>query len=282
MCLVLVISPSLLSSCKKNNKHSSKNLTINFKDIGVWWWDTTLDADSHLEFAKANGVTEIYYNDSNFDEKTAEFISKANALKIKVYYLDGDYKWLETNGTLIEKISKYQDFQKQYPSSNFAGVHLDIEPHQNPNFDTNRTSLIEKLIQTAKLLNTLYPSISFDYDIPFWLNDEIKDILSDTDNKIPAYKQIMSIANRTFVMSYRDTADEIFNISKEELEYSSKINKPIFLCVETKSDEGDNVSFMEESKTEMVSELNKLKSLISENVGISIHQIKTWKDLKID
>ena len=174
LCLLLVITSSLFSACKKKTEPvSSPTQTLNYSNIGVWWWDTSLDADTYLDFAKANNVSEIYYNDSNFNDKTAEFITKANNKNIKVYYLDGDYNWLDTNGPLIEKISKYQDFQKAYPNSKFEGIHLDIEPHQNPNFEAERTTLIKNLITLAKLLNTLYPNITFDYDIPFWFDDEI-------------------------------------------------------------------------------------------------------------
>ena len=80
-------------------------------------------------------------------------------------------------------------------------------------------------------------------------------------------------------MSYRDSAEKIFDVAREELEYSSSVNKPIFLGVETGVEE-DVVTFNQESKSYMYSELNKLSSLSNLNFGVSIHHIKTWSELK--
>ena len=80
-------------------------------------------------------------------------------------------------------------------------------------------------------------------------------------------------------MSYRDSAEKIFDVAREELEYSSSVNKPIFLGVET-GDEEDVVTFNQESKSYMYSELNKLSSLSNLNFGVSIHHIKSWLELK--
>ena len=80
-------------------------------------------------------------------------------------------------------------------------------------------------------------------------------------------------------MSYRDSSQGIINVSKEEIEYAKENNKTIFLGVETKSNEGDHVSFQEEGKKIMMEEIEKLKKEIPNYFGISIHQIKTWYDL---
>lgn len=279
------MSASLFSGCKKNNDNSQistvtfSNSGLNFYSVGAWWWDDQLDAETYLEFAKKNSITEIYYCSSKFNDTTSEFIKKANQKNIKVFYLDGDYRWISNHQSLLTKISNYVIYQEKHPTTKFAGIHLDIEPHQDPNFETNRESLITKLVKLAKTLGTLYPEINFDYDIPFWLDDEIEDVLGGSSEKIAAYKQMISISSRTFVMSYRDTAEKIYDVSKDELEYATQVGKKVILGVETKSTEGDNVSFMEESKTIMYAELTKLAKLVPDGTGITFHQIKTWYDL---
>lgn len=242
---------------------------------GTWWWNSKLDQETHLTFAADNGVNEIYFHTSKFDENTEAFITNANSKEIDVYWLAGEYQWLENNSKLLEKIDGYVEYQSQHKNAQFCGIHLDIEPHQSPDFKTNRQQLIYDLIDLASTLKINYPTIKFDYDLPFWFHDEI----TFNNQTKPAYEFMIDIANRVFVMSYRDTAEAILDIAKEEIAYAEQQNKQLVLCVETNSSEGDNVSFKEEGKQVMQEELDKLKKQIPENFGIAIHHIKTWYDL---
>ena len=123
--------------------------------------------------------------------------------------------------------------------------------------------------------DNMYIDIEFGYDIPFWLD---YDVIVDGITK-PAYQHMIDIADRVFIMSYRDTAEKIYDISKDEIEYASSINKSVVLGVETYSEEGDIVSFKEEGKRVMIDEINKLKRIIPNNTGICIHHIKRWYDM---
>lgn len=242
--------------------------------LGVWWWN--LDYEPYLQFAKNNGVTEIYYCDSRFDENTASFIEKANKQGMKVFWLDGDYRWLRDDSALTNKIERYLIFQQSNPKHNFVGIHLDIEPHQDPAFSTERELLVTDLVELVHKLSQKYPTVKFDYDIPFWLDDEI----TFNNETLPAYAHIIKRADRTFIMSYRDTAEAIYNTAKDEAEYAVSVDKTLVLGVETYSEEGDAVSFMEEGKNYMYAELEKLRALAPENFGISVHHIKTWYNLQ--
>jgi len=248
--------------------------TIPHFTFGVWWWDDTL-GDKYFEFVKENGVNEIYYCSDNFDAGTNLFIKEANDVGIKVYYLAGEYKWLSDSTNLHEKIDKYINYQSQY-SNKFSGIHLDIEPHQDPDFDIKRSELIINLINLANELKIRYSDITFDYDLPFWLED----IVSVNGEEKEAYKHMIDVADRIFLMSYRDDAEKIYEISKDEIEYAKSVNKKLVLGVETKSSEGDNVSFEEEGKEYMYEELYKLKRLIPKDFGLVIHHVKTWYELK--
>lgn len=242
---------------------------------GVWWWDSSL-SNEYLDYADKQGINEIYYCDSNFDEEASAFIKLANKKGIKVYLLAGEYKWIEDDSELISLIADYEVYQKNNPKAKFTGIHLDIEPHQHDEFGIRRTELITGLIELNYKLSTQYSTIKFDYDIPFWFEDEI----TFNQETLPAYAHMIKYANRTFLMSYRDSAKGIYNVSKDEIEYAQKIGKTLILGAETYSEEGDSVSFMEEGKTYMHQELKKLKDMLPSNFGISIHHIKTWKNLQ--
>ena len=241
--------------------------------LGVWWWDNRLDS-SYLEFAVNNGVDEIYYYTSTFSENNRSFIQSANSYDVSVYWLTGEYTWIENPQDFHSELEKYISFQENSENT-FSGVHLDVEPHQHPNFEERREELIGSYISFIYNVTTSFPNISFDLDIPFWLDD----IITFNGQTKEAYKFLIDYADRTFIMSYRDSAEKIFDVAREELEYSSSVNKPIFLGVET-GDEEDVVTFNQESKSYMYSELNKLSSLSNLNFGVSIHHIKTWSELK--
>lgn len=245
-----------------------------YRTFGVWWWDDTLDSGKYFEFAKDNGVNEIYYCSDDFDENTSQFIEKAKKENIKVYFLAGEYEWLSDSSNLYNKINAYVSYQKKF-SNKFSGIHLDIEPHQNPEFDNNREELISNLIKLANSLKNKYPDITFDYDLPFWLNDEIS---FNGQNK-EAYKHMIDVADRVFLMSYRDSADAIYEVSKDEIEYAQSVDKVLVLGLETKSNEGDKVSFQEEGKGYMYSEIINLWKLVPSGFGVTIHHIKSWYDL---
>ena len=241
--------------------------------LGVWWWDNRLDS-SYLEFAVNNGVDEIYYYTSTFSENNRSFIQSANGYDVSVYWLTGEYTWIENPQDFYSELEKYISFQENSEST-FSGVHLDVEPHQHPNFEERREEFIGSYISFIYNVTTSFPNISFDLDIPFWLDD----IITFNGQTKEAYKFLIDYADRTFIMSYRDSAERIFDVAREELEYSSSVNKPIFLGVETGVEE-DVVTFNQESKSYMYSELNKLSSLSNLNFGVSIHHIKTWSELK--
>ena len=273
--LVLVVSVSLgLYFClRKNDDYRNPN-TDERKSLGVWWWNDELGTD-YLDFAKENEVTEIYYCSDKFNEETDVFIKEANKRKIRVYWLAGEYQWIDNNSELFAQIDRFVEYQKNYKNT-FSGIHLDIEPHQNPDFEFQRNEILANFVGLSYILKDKYPSIWIEYDLPFWLDDEIT-LLNKTKK---AYEHIIDNASRVTLMSYRDDAQSIYDISKDEIEYAKSVNKTLNLGIETNSSEGDKVSFQEEGKQIMYNEIENLRKLIPSNFGISIHQIETWKDLK--
>ena len=245
------------------------------KILGVWWWDNRLDT-SYLDFAKENGVTEIYYYTSSFNEKTNEFIKQANKRNMKVFWLDGDYRWIETPELLNEDIAKYLKYQETYENK-FSGMHLDIEPHQDPNFEAKRETMLYKFITLTYNLKIQYPDIWIEYDIPIWLNDNIE-FRRQTK---PTYAHIIDNASAVTLMSYRDTSERIYDSAKDEIEYAISVGKKLNLGVETGEQHGETfVSFYEEGKRYMYEEIEKVRQQIPKNFGIAIHHIYDWYNLK--
>lgn len=248
---------------------------ISFPDkLGVWWWDNRID-DTYLNFAYEQGVTDIYYYASSFTQKISDFIEKADKKNIKVYWLCGKYEWIEDNAALYAKIEEYRNFQQQ-SEHKFAGIHFDIEPHQHPDFESDRQRLITDYVRLTFSLSEIYQDIHIEYDIPFWLHDEI----TVNGIKKPAYAFVIDNADDVTVMSYRDSAEAIYDCAREETEYATSVGKVIDFGVETSENEDDIVTFYEEGAEFMQSQLSELRKIIPDNCGISVHHIKSWKELK--
>ena len=252
----------------------SCNLGLDTKHVrGVWWWDKTLGRE-YLDFAVENGINEIYYCDSSFNEKTENFINQAQREGVKVYLLAGECEWVLDDTSLRQLIINYIAFQET-TSCQFAGIHLDIEPHQLSEWDSDRADLLLGLITLVDTIKAEFPDISFTYDIPMWFDDMItyKGVSKE------AYKHIIDYADRVFVMSYRDKVEDIYEGFKDEYLYGYDNNTPVIFSVETASAE-DNVTFKEEGGEELERALDIMLLQVDENLsGGAIHDIKSWYDL---
>lgn len=243
--------------------------------FGVWWWNSNLDSQ-YLNFAKQNGVNEIYFCEENLDDTSSNFIQSANKLDIKVYWLIGEYQWLREPQNLYKQIERYIQFNNTHRQK-YSGIHLDIEPHQDNYFDEDRQLLIYNFIEIIYNLKKNYPKIQFDYDIAFWLDDEI----SFNGQTKPAYKHVIDYADRVFIMSYRDSAEGMLEVASEELEYAKLVDKIVVLGAETgENEESEIVTYAEEGRIYMDEQLDIVKSSIPKNFGISIHHITSWLNMK--
>ena len=242
--------------------------------FAVWWWDNRLD-DSYFDFAYNNNVNEIYYYSSSLNEKTNEFIAKANSKSIKVYWLIGECEWIENYEQLENKIKQFLEYQNNYENK-FVGLHLDIEPHQFDDFENRKLELLTKFVELVMYIRNQFSQIWIEYDIPVWMHDEvfIKNI------KKPVYEFIIDNCDRVTLMSYRDSYNEIFKCAEDEIKYAASVNKQINLGVETQKLEDNYITFFEEGKNFMYQELDRLKQITNYNFGIAIHHIKSWYELK--
>lgn len=265
LCIMLTFSFLFCTSCLKSQEQI----------MGVWWWNSSLGSE-YLDFAEENGVNEIYYCEGNLDETSSNFIAAANDRDIEVYWLIGEVEWLRQPQELYQEIERYVSYNNSH-SQKYSGVHLDIEPHQDDNFEQDRQQLLYNLIDIIYNLKQTYPNIQFDYDIAFWLDDEI------TYNGVtkPAYQHVIDYADRVFIMSYRDSSEGMLNVASEELVYAKSTNKIVILGAETgETEEDEVVTFAQEGIVYMNEQLDIVKASIPTNFGISIHHIASWFDMK--
>lgn len=270
----LVVAALILSLCLFSACDTYSDDGTDSGELYVWWWDNRLDS-SYLDFAAQNGVKGIYCYYSSFSQKTTDLIAAANAKGIEVLWLAGKYEWIEDYDSLKAKVEEFNAFQASSPNK-FAGIHLDIEPHQHPEFDERREELITKYVELTFSLKRDFPSLRIEYDIPFWLDDEIM-VKGQTK---PAHEFVIDNAARVTVMSYRDSAKKILDCAEEEIFYAIKTGKPLNLSVETGENDDDIVTFYEEGNDFMMKQLSVVRAALPDNFGIAIHHIKDWRELK--
>ena len=271
--------------------------------LGVWWWNVsqvkTAKADTYLDFCQKNRVSEIYLCIDGMSEAAnakatfadvRAFVKKAAAKGIRVAALTGDYRWINPGNTGFQTyVDKFGAYQKAASKEErFYAMHLDVEPHQHPDFKTGEEGrakvmqlfadfTLKKAAPAAKAAGTL-----LEWDIPFWMTDVVK----DGEGKDVVLAELMAKTCDTIaIMSYRDTAAKILDVAKEEIAFAKQYGHKVILGVETKSSEGDQVSFMEEGKAVMVEEMAKVHASLKEsipdgNFGLAVHQASVWYSLK--
>ena len=257
----------------------------------------TAKADTYLDFCQKNRVSEIYLcidgmtasGSTSFADVRA-FVKKAAAKGIRVAALTGDYRWINPGNTGFQTyVDKFGAYQKAASKEErFYAMHLDVEPHQHPDFKTGADGrakvmqlfadfTLQKAVPAAKAAGTL-----LEWDIPFWMTDVVK----DGEGKDVVLAELMAKTCDTIaIMSYRDTAAKILDVAKEEIAFAKQYGHKVILGVETKSSEGDQVSFMEEGKAVMVEEMAKVHASLKEsipdgNFGLAVHQASVWYSLK--
>jgi hypothetical protein len=277
-----------LSDCSAGDADEESAFQKDTVVLGTWWWYTENDdKQSLLEFAVKNTVNEIYFSTVDFSGATRDFISESRRRGINVYLLAGRYQYIEDRTGFVSLMDRFIEYQQNVGvEEQFSGLHLDVEPHQHPDFGVRRAELLGEYLDFVIWVCAQYKTNDalgaamnhIDFDIPFWFDDE----LLYKGNSVKLFEAVIAEADRVCVMSYRDTAQQIFDTAKEELDCAKLNNKQILLSVETQpSDEGDFVSFYEEGKAAMYREIHNLKNICDDvDYGVAIHHLSSWYELK--
>lgn len=258
--------------------------------IGVWWWNAAdgigeKKRGKYLDFLAQNGVDEIYFCPGNYsNEKVQIFVADANARGMRVAWLTGDSGWLEIDSTGCQiAVDRFLTYQKTAPAdARFYAIHLDVEPHQRPDFSSARPGYMQRFYEIAdEAGKTVHAGgYEIEWDLPFWFDQD--KVFTIDAGEILFLEAMSRISDTLCLMSYRDKAADILSISEEELAAAANTDCRVVCGVETHSEEGDGVSFMEEGKRKMYAELVTLYRTLSgkeKAYGIAVHYLNTWYDL---
>ena len=260
--------------------------------LGVWWWyRLPQNEDSYLDLLQRNQVTEIYYclgstmQQANYRTTFHNFIQKAMAHGMRVFLLDGDKSWIDeptdtSVPTRLEKdITGCTTFKSEYPSDAFAGLHLDVEPKPS---DATMRAYVEVFLTKAQAVREAGMLLEVDLGCGWWSYGKSVSYNGQTG----IFNIIAHMVDTMTMMSYRDTADEMYFISIEALKAAKAAGTKIVFGIELgDSKEADKVDFSGESLSTAWKELKKFdQKLASENLsipyGYAIHSMDTMATLR--
>lgn len=259
---------------------------------GVWWWNAEDGANSvraakSLQFLSSHGVDEIYYcaDLTKYCKETRAFVKAAGKRGMRVALLSGDVSWIYPgNRGFAETLKTYLSYQKDAaPNERFYALHLDVEPHQDRKLSDERKWQLyaDFVLRAAADVHAAKEKI--EWDIPFWL-DGIRVAFGERKD-VSLLEVVMGASDCVALMSYRDTAEAILDISKQELSIAAKGGVRVVLGAETgATGEGDYVTFFEEGAKAMDAELAKVASQLESKsipagAGIAVHYLGSWEKL---
>jgi hypothetical protein len=256
--------------------------------LGVWWWYvSSRDANRYLDFAAAAGVNEIYYyidfDETGLDDTMGSFIERAGSKGIKVYLLLDEYWFVFDRSTFAAVMESFIEYQMEAPEKRrFAGLHLDIEPHEFPAFSENVDHFVQAYMDFVvwvcstyrPMLNSTYEGATIDFDIPCWFVMPVR----YKGRRTELYKAVISEADRVFLMAYKDSAEEAYELAEKEIYYAHSVKKQIILGVETGQwDAEPEASYYGKGINYFLDQLNRLKRMANRNnFGLSVHHIDSW------
>ena len=292
--LLLVLLNLSLSGCvREEPQPTEQEKTYQYVPLreelpfGVWWWRYEEEMEKHyLEFVVAQGITEIYFGAAFLksywcDDVVRNFIAAARGYGIAVYYLTGDWSWIHDDTGLIARLEAFHAYQESAcEMTRFAGVHLNIEPHQDPNWNTDtRNELLQSYVDLKVRITDRFGRM--DWTVPFWYREEIFDLITHRDGEEYVYRAVLLEANRVFVMSYRNTAQATYEIATHYIAFAREIGRPIFLSAlvdpGSECSEHNHVFFYDLGHTYMMRELAQLREIVDHPaLGIAVHEIRGW------
>ena len=285
--------PDVVHSQHVEHKEVSRAEYREESPLGTWWWNNQdMEMQQLMTFAAAQGVNEIYWS-VGFTrphwcaETVVEFMTAAYENGIRVYYLTGDWSWIHDDEGLISRLEAFTKWQEEACDiTRFAGVHLNIEPHQDPAWKDGDTDTRNRLLQNYIDLKVRVTDRfgKMDWSVPFWWTGEEPYLVNYRGEKMHLYQASILEANRVFVMSYRNTAEETYHIGQHYVDFAREVGRPIFLSALVKpgseNPEYDHVFYYLKGFDYMENELAKLRELVDYSaLGIAVHDICGWYEM---
>ncbi len=240
----------------------------------LWVWDAP--SQSIIDFAVANGITDIYLHTGpgfSDDATYAAFVSDAHAVGLAVHAMAGDPAWAKQSATWTSWVDEV------VAHGGFDGVVFDVEPYLHPDWGTKKQNrLIRSFLSGLDSASGAADSLPVIAAVPFWF-DEIK-VKRNT-----LVGEVLESTDGIVVMAYRDQAngsDGIVAHSAYEADLAASMSRTFIVGVETGPASLDKVTFAEEGRTYMEEQLAIVTAAFSGTSGyggLAIHHYGSYSQL---
>lgn len=260
----------------------------------TWIWNSeiiTKDTQQILTFAKQNRINLIFLQinqKQDFSEYRA-FIEKASELGIQIHALDGDPAWADKQNKhkIAELVHWVQSYNAEASSvQKIRGIHLDVEPYNQPAWHTNdRQTIIDGWLAAINYFKDLtkgLKDVEIGADLPFWL-DQIP--ISTSEGTIVMSHWMLEKLDYVTIMAYRDQAlshGGIVDVVKNEIETANRLNKKVIVGIETNPTDQSYTSFYKKElgyELKQVQLIDKSLGLYSSYEGVAVHDYEGWRKL---
>lgn len=252
----------------------------------TWLWDASLieNPGKILDFCKEQGVSVIFLQiQKNVkDEQYKRFIAAAHEEDISVHALDGRPQWAyqeqqKEADQFIDWVLDYND--KASPEERFTGIQLDVEPYQLRRWQRDQSSVISEWSRNMEEWTDkgrqggLYMSAA----VPFWLGK-----IGAAESGGNLSRWMLERFDALAVMSYRDSGQQMVDLSKGMLDEADQLGKSVWIGMELgHTEEGSHVSFFGKPLPMMEQEMKtvyRLSDSYSSFAGLAIHHYEAWQD----
>ncbi|WP_418038494.1 hypothetical protein [Paenibacillus xylanilyticus] len=251
----------------------------------TWLWDASIIAEQTpdiISFSKEQGVDVIFLQmqDEVSDETYRKFIASARQAEIQVHALNGHADWAyrdkqEEGLAFVDKVTAYNEASA--PEERFTGIQFDVEPYQLRRWEQEQSEVIAEWQDNMSVWTSvgqeagLYMSAA----IPFWL-----DAREATNGGGSLSRWIIASFDAVAIMAYRDSGQQMYDLSKEELAEADELDKKVWIGAELgDTHEGEHLTFYNKTVGNMDEEIAKVFSLGTEHssfAGVAIHHYQAW------
>ena len=250
----------------------------------TWLWDTSIitkQTPEIIAFSKEQGVDTIFLQvqDEVPDEAYRKFIAAATNAEIEVHALNGHADWAyrekRAEGlAFIERVRAYNSSSAK--NERFEGIQLDVEPYQLKRWENEESSVISEWQNNMEVWTEagkaagLYMSAA----IPFWL-----DARQSAGGKETFSRWVISRFDAVAIMAYRDSGQQMYDLSKEELVEADDLGKRSGLEQNSRIHTRRSLDLFRKPISNMDEEMQKVFELGASHssfAGVAVHHYEAW------
>ena len=195
---------------------------------GVWLLNTPKllkTPDAIAEDLAAKGFRRAYVQLPDSPASLYPFLRAASKAGVEVYALDGAPDDLKHSVALLTRVAEVIDYNRSYGEAPFAGLQLDIAPHDLRDFGIRRSYYIERYLALLNDVATQCASVlPLSIIVPHWFP-------GIPANGLNLAAKTLSRADEMVVTCDRTKFSELVQRSREALLWGERFNKPVFVGI---------------------------------------------------